>query len=161
MVTPEGNIADEWVFLFHRLPREPSGPRIALWRALRRLGAVLVADGVVALPRTARTVEHLQWLAAGLLEQGGSGSVWLSRPTSPEAAEALAWQSRQGADEEYAGVIRAAGTVSPGSGPEARRALRRLRAELRRIAARDFFGASNGPVARDAVERLARSEVAV
>lgn len=154
-------MATDWAFLLHRLPREPSGPRIALWRALRRLGAVLVADGVVALPRTPRTVEHLEWLAAGLAEQGGSGSVWLSRPTSRETAEALASQARQAADKEYAGVIRAASTVPAGSGPEARRALKRLRAELRRIAARDFFAAPNGPVARDAVERLATAEMAV
>ena len=161
MVTQEINVATEWAFLLHRLPREPSGPRIALWRTLRRLGAVLVADGVVALPRTPRTVEHLEWLAAGLAEQGGSGSVWLARATSRAAVEGLASQSRQAADHEYAGVIRAASAVPPGSGPEARRALRRLRAELRRIAPRDFFAAPNGPIAREAVERLATAEMAV
>lgn len=161
MVTAKGNVADEWVFLLHHLPREPSAPRIALWRALRRLGAVLVADGVVALPHTARTVEHLEWLAAGIAEQGGNASVWLSRPRARAAGDDLASQSRRAADEEYGGVIRAANAVSTVSGPEARRALRRLRAELRRIAARDFFAAPDGPIARSAVERLAKEEVAV
>src|SRR5258708_1839751 len=28
----------QWVFLAYRLPREPSTPRIAVWRKLRRLG---------------------------------------------------------------------------------------------------------------------------
>ena len=27
----------KWVFLLYRLPRDPSTPRIALWRTLRRL----------------------------------------------------------------------------------------------------------------------------
>ena len=45
----------KWVFLVYRLPREPSTPRIALWRRLRRLGVVQIADGVVALPLDART----------------------------------------------------------------------------------------------------------
>jgi hypothetical protein len=155
-----GRTADEWAFLLHRLPREPSGPRIALWRALRRLGAVLVADGVVALPRTPRTVEHLEWLAAGIAEQGGAASVWLSRPTARAAGDDLAAQSRRAAEEEYDRVIRAAHAAAA-SGPEARRALRRLRGELRRIAARDFFAAPNGPLARAAVESLAAEEVAV
>ncbi len=32
----------DWVLLAYRLPREPSTPRIALWRRLRRLGAAQV-----------------------------------------------------------------------------------------------------------------------
>ena len=40
----------EWVLLAYRLPREPSTPRIAVWRKLRRQGAVQVLDGLVALP---------------------------------------------------------------------------------------------------------------
>src|SRR5262249_39018906 len=31
---------DRWVLLAYRLPREPSTPRIAVWRRLRRLGAL-------------------------------------------------------------------------------------------------------------------------
>ena len=30
----------EWVLLAYRIPREPSTPRISVWRKLRRLGAV-------------------------------------------------------------------------------------------------------------------------
>ena len=38
-----------WVLLAYRLPREPSTPRSALWRKLRRLGAAQVLDGLAAL----------------------------------------------------------------------------------------------------------------
>ena len=54
----------EWVLLFYRLPREPSTPRIALWRSLRGLGVVQLADGVVTLPADGRTTEALE-LACG------------------------------------------------------------------------------------------------
>jgi len=47
----------DWVLLAYRLPREPSTPRITLWRKLRRLGVVQVLDGLVALPADARTKE--------------------------------------------------------------------------------------------------------
>ncbi len=40
----------EWVLLSYRLPREPSTPRIAVWRKLKRLGVAQISDGLVALP---------------------------------------------------------------------------------------------------------------
>ncbi len=60
----------EWVLFAYRLPREPSTPRIALWRALRRLGVVQLLDGLVALPADSRTREQMEWLADGVLEGG-------------------------------------------------------------------------------------------
>lgn len=66
-----------WVLLAYRLPREPSTPRIALWRQLRRLGVGQIADGVVALPLDARTREQFDWLAEEVVEQGGEATVWL------------------------------------------------------------------------------------
>ena len=38
-----------WVLLSYRMPREPSTPRIAVWRRLRQLGAAQLGDGLVAL----------------------------------------------------------------------------------------------------------------
>ena len=66
----------EWVLLAYRLPREPSTPRIALWRRLRKLGAAQVLDGLVALPRDSRTQERFEWLADEVLEAGGEASIW-------------------------------------------------------------------------------------
>jgi hypothetical protein len=50
--------------LSYRLPREPSRPRIALWRQLKRFGVAQISDGLVALPAEARTREQLEWAAA-------------------------------------------------------------------------------------------------
>lgn len=44
-----------WVLLSYRLPREPSTPRITIWRKLKRLGVAQISDGLVALPADART----------------------------------------------------------------------------------------------------------
>ena len=46
----------DWVLLAYRLPREPSTPRITVWRKLRRLGVAQLVDGLVALPADARLV---------------------------------------------------------------------------------------------------------
>lgn len=146
----------EWVLLQHRLPREPSAPRIALWRAVRRLGAILLGDGLVGLPASARTIEHFEWLAAGIEEQGGTASVWVARPTSGSTASRLIAQARAGIEAEYLAVMRQAESIGSATvDVERRRSLRRLRGELRRIGTRDYFAATNGPSARAAVDRLA------
>src|SRR5215203_4206421 len=68
--------AGEWVLLAYRLPREPSTPRIALWRKLRQLGAAQLLDGLVALPADSRTREQLEWIADQVVEAGGTAEVW-------------------------------------------------------------------------------------
>lgn len=139
----------------HRLPREPSAPRIGLWRSIRRLGAVLLGDGLVALPATARTVEHFEWLAAGIKENGGNASVWVARSTSREDTDSLQQQAVENVEEEFASVIHQAALAAKAPEVEKRRSQRRLRRQVRLIASRDFFDAPSGPRARQAVEDLA------
>lgn len=143
------------MFLAYRLPREPSAPRLALWRALRRLGAHLVSDGLVVLPHSPRNLEHLEWLAASIGEGSGEASVWLAEPTSTRTHEAYADAMRAEAAEEYRAVMREAREARGLERAERRRAVRRLRGQLRRIGARDYFAAAEGLAARTAVGRLA------
>ncbi len=160
MVTPEGKKRD-WAFLLHRLPREPSAPRIALWRALRRLGAQVLGDGLVALPASARTLEHLEWLAAGIEEQGGTASVWLAQPSSAIVGDRLADEATASIEGEYRAVLRDADRAATMDAAPRRRALRRLRRELQRIGSRDYHGAPSAADARRRVDRLAEHEVEV
>src|SRR5213082_337079 len=98
----------DWVLLAYKVPREPSTPRITLWRALRRLGAVQVLDGLVALPADSRTREQLEWLADEVLEAGGEASVWLARPGTAAQERALATRMRDAVTVEYQAVVTAA-----------------------------------------------------
>lgn len=58
------------------MPREPSTPRIAVWRKLRRLGVAQLGDGLVALPSDARTQEQLEWMAEEIPAADGSSMLW-------------------------------------------------------------------------------------
>src|SRR5215217_5464990 len=49
----------DWVVAVVRLPSEPSRHRVAVWRELRRGGAIPLAAGTWALPATALTDETL------------------------------------------------------------------------------------------------------
>ena len=79
-----------WVLLCYRVPREPSAPRIAIWRKLKRLGAGQLGDGLVGLPADARTREQLEWIAEEVTEAGGSAGVWLARPATVSQERELA-----------------------------------------------------------------------
>jgi hypothetical protein len=147
----------DWVLLAYRLPREPSTPRIALWRGLRRLGAAQVIDGLVALPADSRTREQLEWLADGVIEAGGQAEVWIGRPGSAAQERAIAERMQAAIGEQYDRVIadaRAALLMPSGS---RKRTLGRLRRELRRTRRRDYFPAPEREAAAEAVEALAVS----
>jgi Protein ChrB, N-terminal len=147
-----------WVLLAYRLPREPSTPRITLWRTLRRLGAVQVLDGLVALPLDARTREQLEWLADEVLEAGGEAAVWLGQPGSRAQERALAARMAAVVAEQYRAVSRDAAGAAAEPSVARRRTLARLRRELGRIERRDFFPPPERSEARAAVERLAAVE---
>jgi hypothetical protein len=146
----------QWVMLVYRLPRTPSTPRITLWRKLRRLGVAQIVDGVVALPASADTREQLEWLAEDVVGAGGEATIWLSDPATAAQHRALAKMMTERVEAEYrkiAGQARAAEASPP---RERRRTLARLRRELRRVNARQFFPTNEAQIARDAVEALAK-----
>ena len=84
------------MLLSYRLPREPSGPRIAVWRKLERLGVARLGDGLVALPADARTREQFDWLAEEIGEAGGSAALWLAEPGTAAQEQQIAADMRRG-----------------------------------------------------------------
>ena len=62
--------------LVYKIPREPTAGRVAVWRKLQRLGALLLHDAVWVLPPTPRNREELQWLSAEIRERGGEALLW-------------------------------------------------------------------------------------
>jgi len=144
-----------WDLLAYRLPREPSTPRIALWRRLRRLGAAQLVDGLVALPHTAANLEQLEWAAEEVAEAGGEATIWLATSTSKAQDRALAQQVRSAASADYLTIIEAAQAATNGDPVARRRTLKRLRRTLRAVDARAHFRPPEAEHAHNAVERLA------
>lgn len=151
----------DWVLLAYHLPREPSTPRVTIWRKLRRLGVAQLIDGLVALPADARTKEQLEWIADEVLEAGGEATIWLGRPGSSADERRLAGAMAAGVAAEYRAVLADVAEVSRHPGHSARRGLARLERELQRIGRRDFFPPAEREVARAAVQRLAAELEAV
>ena len=139
-----------WVLLAYRLPREPSGPRVTVWRKLRRLGAAQLVDGLVALPATAETVEAFGWLADEVVEGGGEAWTWRATGTKQQDRE-LRQKLRDAVVAEYDALV--AEAKAAGSEPT-RRIVQRLRRTLRDIERRDHISPRERDDARRAVQRL-------
>src|SRR5262245_33168655 len=61
-----------WHLFVYRLPSKPSSARVAVWRDLRRLGALPLQQAVVALPRDQGFEERLDAIEARVAAEGGS-----------------------------------------------------------------------------------------
>jgi hypothetical protein len=151
-VPPGRRIA--WVLLSYRMPREPSSPRITLWRKLKRLGVVQLLDGLVALPLDSRNREQLEWLADEVDEAGGDAMIWIGELGSAAQERELAARMATAVTGDYLRVI--ADAIAARSEPvgQRRRTLARLRRELRRIRSRDYFPPPAREQAQQAVEDL-------
>ncbi|MET9021906.1 Chromate resistance protein ChrB [Actinopolymorpha sp. NPDC004070] len=159
-MTDRDSGSGEWVMLTYRLPREPSAPRLALWRKLKRLGVAQLADGLVALPADARTREQLEWAAEEVEEAGGAAGVWLARPSTSALERDVAARMNEARAQEFAEIAdQARGALDAPSGDRVA-ALRRLRAQMRRMERRDYFRPPEREQARQALRELAQHEVA-
>jgi hypothetical protein len=66
----------QWLVFSYSLPSAArSSPRVALWRRLRRLGAVAPAGGAHILPARDECVEAFQWLAQEIRQAQGEALV--------------------------------------------------------------------------------------
>jgi hypothetical protein len=142
-------VVGRWVFLSYRLPREPSAPRLAIWRKVKRLGAAQLLDGLVALPLDSRNREQLEWLAEEVEDAGGAASIWIAKPATAAQEREIASGLQEKIAAEYRALTAEAREVSAQPAGRHRRTLSRLRRELHRIRRRDYFP----PPERDDAER--------
>ncbi len=146
----------DWVMLAYRIPREPSTPRIAVWRKLKRLGVAQIVDGLVTLPADARTREQLEWIADEILAAAGTASVWTARPASATQQRELAASMAAAITGEYEAVLAAVDAARSFGPVDRRREHARLGREVERIGRRDFFPPIERDLARHAVRELGR-----
>ncbi len=53
-----------WLLLVYRVPTEPASRRVAIWRDLKRLGALYLQQCVCILPRREEVREELERIVA-------------------------------------------------------------------------------------------------
>ncbi|AUA15298.1 Chromate resistance protein ChrB [Streptomyces malaysiensis] len=153
-----------WLILLIKLPAEPSRHRVAVWRELRKTGALSLGQGVWAVPEVPAFAHGIAQ-AITLTEQAGGRTVTLNAAgRGPEDAARLRdlFTAARSADwtefladcgkfeEELAKEIRTA-KFTLAELEEEEQSLERLRRWHRDLTARDVFGA---PEAAEAGKRL-------
>jgi len=153
-----------WLLCSYRLPREPTRLRLAVWRRLKRVGAVMLHDGLWVLPNDAKTREDFEWLAEEIEERGGSVMLWEARSLPRGQDSAVVLKFRAEAEERYASIAHAATRLAAtgkrrgaagGSAEKALQQLRGLERTLRLERRRDYFRAPGRQRAEETLQAAA------
>ena len=132
-----------WLLLLYRVPPEPTANRVAVWRKLKRLGAILLHDSVWVLPPSPRTLEELRWLAAEIRDRGGEAMLWEGSLCSEGHDDELIRQFVAQVDVSYRDILAALGQPDPDLA-----ALSRRYQQARR---QDYFHSPLGERVREAL----------
>ena len=153
-----------WHLFVYRLPSKPSSARVAVWRDLRRLGALPLQQAVVALPAERGFDARLDAVEARVAAEGGS-----SHRFTVDGDERLEAEWNALRRQEYEEIVEECetkfereiefeifrGNLTAGEAEEIEADLEKLRAWFARVEARDVFAAPGRERAADAIERCA------
>ncbi len=94
-------MSELWLLLIYTVPAEPSRKRAYIWRALKRLGAIYLRDGVAVLPQRLDTLTQLRAVAAKVEEFEGQATLVEDVQLPRHRAEAIIAQSQAARATEY------------------------------------------------------------
>jgi hypothetical protein len=95
-----------WLILAYSLPPEPSRKRVAVWRRMRKLGAVYLNEGIWFLPETPHLIAAMTDVLRDVHSEGGTGWGFRAEALLPEEKEDLQSRFSAARAEEYAEVSR-------------------------------------------------------
>jgi flagellar biosynthesis regulator FlaF len=159
-VTTNRHESAGWTVLAVRLPAEPSRHRVAVWRELRRAGALSLGQGVWALPATPAFEQGLERVVALIKRGDGDALLLEARGRDNEQAERLEALFTASREEEWAEFIAECGKYEAelerevaqekftlAELDEEEQSLERLRRWYRDLKLRDLFGAPSASTA--------------
>jgi hypothetical protein len=102
-----GGTADgqSWLLLVYRLPTDSSRARVAVWRDLKRLGALYLQQAVCVLPDAPGVRDRVQRMRARLRELGGDSTFLTLRDVEPETRDEFVSGFRSQSEKEYAEIV--------------------------------------------------------
>ena len=154
----------DWIVLSYSLSAVTrSGPRVTLWRRLKRLGVLTLPGGSQALPARDECLEAFQWLAQEIRQAKGEAVVMRVQAIEGMTDQQLVERFHAARREEYASVEADASVLEKASTSKARAKdrshlldelgrLRKRQAEAARV---DYFSCPDG---KRVAAQLARIE---
>ena len=137
-----------WLLLLLRLPATHKTERVAVWRKLKKSGAIQIKTSTYLLPDNPPQYEHFQWLAQQIRDFGGDATLVRVQEIEGMPNQKLIALFNRARDEEYGAIKTALQrflTRGRKTDPEASAVeLERLTRQFRAIREIDFFQSSRG-----------------
>lgn len=155
-----------WIVFSYSLPsKSSSSPRVALWRRLRRIGAISIKGGINVLPARDECIEAFQWLAQEVQQAKGEALVMRVERFEGLADEEIIELFRTAKSEEYQEIetqaVELEKVISSNSLLEERSSLletlEKLRKQHTEIARVDFFNCPDGQRVIIILNRIAQA----
>lgn len=155
-----------WILLIYKIPPAPARHRIAVWRKLKKLGAIYLQKSVAVLPENAYLHDELENLAHDI--ENFRGEATLVFTSSVEKEEKMVAEFQEQANKEYEKIIlKGEKFLKIISAERKQKKIKELEAVLDELKQRfaearrrDYFGAEKGKEAdklvRECEERYLR-----
>ena len=145
-----------WLLLLVRLPATHRVERVAIWRKLKKSGAIQLQTSTYVLPDDPARYETFQWLTKHIRDAGGDATLVRAQAIEGLPNEKLIALFNAGRAKEYAAILELVRT-RPSQGK--RRSsladkLERVRKQFREIRQIDFFGCSRAQDVEMLLRRL-------
>jgi hypothetical protein len=160
----------KWLFLLHQVQTPNSRERVKVWRAVKKVGAVLHRNSVYVLPYNKERLEDFQWLCQQVRDSKGEASVFVSEASDEAEDATLQALFVRSSDEQYTTLLSKAGRLLKRiqqvkkTGRLSKRLLKVLTKETQQLAVAfaevdrtDFFDAPLAKKARAASEEVTKS----
>jgi len=143
-----------WLLLLVRLPATHSAQRVAIWRKLKKSGAIQIQTSTYILPDDPSRYETFQWLTQHIRDAGGDATLVRAREIEGLPNERLIDLFNAARAKEYATLREMLRPLIANAGRRSNLAakLDRIRKQFREIKGTDFF---DSPKAKD-VEMVLR-----
>jgi len=151
--------ATSWLLLLFSLPTNRNTERVAVWRRLKKMGAVQIKTSTYLLPDEPAQYEQFQWLAQQIRDYGGDSTLVRAQEIEGLTKEKVIAMFNDARSKDYAELRKSLqGFIGRRKKMDAETAaaeLERLMRQFREIREVDFFDSARG---HDVAMLLRRAE---
>jgi len=137
-----------WLLLLLRLPATHNAERVAIWRKLKKSGAIQIQTSTYILPDEPARYETFQWLTQEIRHAGGDATLVRAREIEGLPNEKLVELFNAARAKEYAELRKSLqhfiGLRRKTKGETAAAELERLKRQFREVREVDFFDSPRG-----------------
>ena len=151
--------ATSWLLLLYSLPTNRNTERVAVWRRLKKMGAVQIKTSTYLLPDEPAQHEQFQWLAQQIRDYGGDSTLVRAQEIEGLTREKVISLFNAAREKEYVGLKKALQAFISRRGKSDAELvaveLERLTKQFRELRQIDFFDSPRG---HDVAMLLRRAE---